>query len=155
MKRNMKQAAGRLWKDIKEYKWLGAVLVLYYIAVKRVFDAFCPLVIVTGFPCPGCGMTRALFFVLTGQFARAWNINPLIYGWILLALYIGIQRYVRGRKAVGWRTMLGVIALVMIGVYLYRMYRYFPNRAPMTFTGGSVMERLVPGYGKIIRKIIY
>lgn len=155
MKQDIKQAAGRLRKDIKEYKWLGAALVLYYVVVKRVFHAFCPLVIVTGFPCPGCGMTRALLFVLTGQFIRAWNSNPLIYGWFLLAFYVGIQRYIRGRKAVGWRKMLGALAVIMIGVYLYRMYRYFPNRAPMTFTGGMLMERLLPGYGEIIRKIIY
>lgn len=154
MKAKLKLAVGRLWKDILDYKELGLVLLVYYLLMEAIFSAFCPLVIITGFPCPGCGMTRALLFVLTGQFARAWNINPAIYGWIFLALYVGVQRYLLGRKAKGWKVMIGILAVVMILVYIYRMYRYFPDRPPMTFTGNSLFERMLPGYGRIVRKII-
>lgn len=38
----------------------------------------------TGFPCPGCGLTRAMFMVLRGDFAGAWKMHPFIYGVIIL-----------------------------------------------------------------------
>lgn len=155
MKTRLKQAAGRVWKDIWDYKILGIVLLTYYFLVRFIFSASCPSVIITGFPCPGCGITRAFLFVMTGQFERAWNINPLSYGWILLALYAGVQRYLFGRKAKGWKTMMIVLAVAIMGLYIYRMYRYFPNKPPMTFTGGSLFERWLPGYGNIIREFIY
>lgn len=150
MKIDWKQAAGRVWKDMKEYKWLGLVLALYYLLMEIVFSAFCPLVIVTGLPCPGCGITRAFLCVLTGQFVRAWDINPLIYGVILTALYAGIQRYLLGQKVKGLRKILCVLAILMIGVYVYRMYRYFPHRPPMSITRGSLFERFLPGYKEFL-----
>lgn len=155
MKTRLKQAAGRLWKDICEYKMLGIGILVYYVIVSYIFSAFCPSVIVTGFPCPGCGITRGFLFVMTGQFERAWNINPLIYGWIFFALYVGVQRYLLGREARGWKKLLAILAVAMIVVFIYRMYRYFPNKPPMTFTGGSIFEKIVPNYGRLIRELIY
>ncbi|MFR6365723.1 DUF2752 domain-containing protein [Gallintestinimicrobium sp.] len=32
------------------------------------FHAFCPSVFLFGLPCPGCGMTRAVFFLSQGSF---------------------------------------------------------------------------------------
>lgn len=155
MKTRLKQVAERVWKDIQTYKILGIALLIYYIFTELVFSAFCPSVIFTGFPCPGCGMTRAALFVLTGQFERAWNINPMIFGWILFAGYAGVQRYFLGKKVKGWKTILVILSVCMIGLYIFRMYRYFPNKPPMTFTGGSLFEKLLPGYGKMIREFIY
>jgi len=153
MKINWKQTAGRVWKDVKEYKWLGIVLIAYYLLVEYIFSAFCPLVIITGFPCPGCGITRAFLCVLTGQFARAWNINPLIYGVLLTALYAGIQRYLLGRRVKGFYQLLCILAVLMIVVYIYRMYRYFPHRSPMSITRGSLLEEILPGYREFLNKL--
>ncbi len=153
MKINLKQAADRVWKDVKEYKWLGIVLVTYYLLMELVFSAFCPLVIITGFPCPGCGITRAFFCVLTGQFQRAWSLNPLIYAVILTALYAGVQRYLLGRKVRGLKKIICIVAVLMILVYGYRMYCYFPGRPPMSITRGSLFERTLPGYSEILNFI--
>lgn len=155
MKIRLKQAAGRIWKDIWSYKAAGAGLFLYYVIMQRIFSAFCPSVILTGFPCPGCGLTRAALFAVTGQFERAWNMNPMIYGFILFAGYAAVQRYFLDRKVKGWKVILAILAAAMIGVYLYRMYRYFPNRPPMSFTGGSLFEKALPGYGRSIREFLY
>lgn len=154
MKINWKQAAGRMWKDIREYKVLAFVLIAYYLVIRSIFSAFCPLVIITGFPCPGCGMTRAFLFAFTGQFVRAFHANPLVYGWILFGIYGFIQRYIRGRKIKGWQIIISILAAAMIIAYIYRMYLYFPNRPPMTFTHGSIFEKILPGYTKVLRKII-
>ncbi len=39
---------------------------------------FCLFTNLTGHHCPGCGMTRAVFCVLHGEFARAWACNRLV-----------------------------------------------------------------------------
>jgi len=37
----------------------------------------CPLKLLTGIPCPGCGTTRAVFAFAEGNFLEALQINPL------------------------------------------------------------------------------
>ena len=38
---------------------------------------FCPFRLLTGLPCPGCGMGHALVFALRGDFASSWHSHPL------------------------------------------------------------------------------
>ena len=37
----------------------------------------CPLFLLTGWQCPFCGSTRALYSILHFDFAAAWRLNPL------------------------------------------------------------------------------
>lgn len=57
---------------------LPAILALawYWLVTHLLFDRFCPMQILLGLPCPGCGMTRAFMLVLTGRFAAAWSLQP-------------------------------------------------------------------------------
>ena len=45
----------------------------------------CPFRLLTGHPCPGCGMGHALVAGMRGDFAASWNFHPL--GLPLLALW--------------------------------------------------------------------
>lgn len=153
MKTQLKQTVQVLWRDIKEYKWLLLSLPAYYFVVRMIFSAFCPLVILTGFPCPGCGMTRAFLFVLTGQFSRAWKMNPLVYGWVIFFLYAFVQRYVRRTRIKGWQMFLALLLAAMLLSFGYRMYRYFPLRPPLSYTRGNMMERIFPDYITVIKRI--
>lgn len=47
----------------------------------------------TGLRCPGCGGTRALHALLTGEIRRAWQLNPLV---------------VAALPLVGWWTLRGL-----------------------------------------------
>lgn len=48
-------------------------------AVMRFTGIGCFIKHFTGIPCPGCGITRALFALLRLDFASAFNYNPLIF----------------------------------------------------------------------------
>jgi len=41
---------------------------------------------VTGIPCPTCGTTRCIIYILSGEFQKAFKINPLAYIGILFII---------------------------------------------------------------------
>lgn len=117
--------------DLRRLWPASAAILVYGLVTHLIFDRFCPMLILTGFPCPGCGMTRALILVLTGRFAAAWQFQPPVYGWILLALAFGARRYLIGRPVSAretrvWMTMLGLLLLSSLALYGYRIFCGFP-----------------------------
>ena len=158
MKREIRNALpviwGRIKQDIGQHgAGVLAVVVLYFV-MHALFGAFCPSVIVTGFPCPGCGMTRAVLYLLKGQFLRSWALNPAAGLWGLWALWFAFERYIRGQKCKGLTWALCGIALFMISVYLIRMVRYCPDRPPYVYTPNNLFSRIIPGYRSIIKHLL-
>lgn len=154
MKRGLRAVLVRLWRDVRDYRLVAVVFLIYTAVVTFLFGTICPFSAITGLPCPGCGSTRALFFVLTGRFGEAFRYNPCIYLWILLAVYVGWQRYIRGKKAAGALAPAGGIAAVMILVYIYRMAAEFPGSPPMSYRENNVLAEVLPAYGEWMRRFL-
>ncbi len=60
--------------------WLGLSAIFVTSALWRPTDdgiVLCPLRALTGYPCPGCGMTRAFSAIAHGELWRAVRYNPL------------------------------------------------------------------------------
>jgi len=140
------KTAERIWKDLVAYRQFVLAFLLYDIAVQLLFQNFCPFVIVTGFPCPGCGMTRAVFYFATGQFLRGWEMHPLGICWFLLAFWFCFRRYVLGKRTPEVLYIGGILAVFMLFVYGYRMYAVFPGKIPMAYTPKNLLAMLFPGY---------
>jgi len=69
----------RLLKVIIRDLILLLILISYYLLNKYVgFSIPCPFHLVTGYLCPGCGITRALFALLEFNFSKAITYNLLI-----------------------------------------------------------------------------
>lgn len=143
MKESVRAVYGRMRRDVSDYKKPILLFILYYIAVKQIFRAFCPLVIMTGLPCPACGMTRAFLFLFTGQFARSWNVHPMAVFWLLFAVYCIAARYFLGKKAAGFQTIVTLLLLATLALYVYRMVTIFPNRPPMSYTRNNMLAKLI------------
>jgi len=78
----------------------------------------CPSVSLLGVQCPGCGSTRASHFLLQGDLARAWRMNPAL---VLLGLPVLATALVdAGRTLVRGRRLLAVppsrTALLLAGL---------------------------------------
>lgn len=148
----IKVVFGRIAADIKEYGIAAVVVFIYAVIMNLVFHAFCPLVIFCGFPCPGCGVSRAALCFVTGRWQLAWQMNPVIYPIVLAAVYFAVNRYLLGRKAKGIKLLIAMIFVLLFLVYCVRMYRYFPHRIPYVYTECNVMAQFFPFYQRIVHE---
>ncbi len=117
-------------EDLQNLRYAILAIGLYYLAVHFLFGQFCPMMIVFHFPCPGCGMTRALWMVLSGKWGQAWELQPLVFGWIILGLWFGTRRYLKNRtKPSKWmKGFLVLLLLGMLGLYAWRVVYGFPGK---------------------------
>lgn len=74
----------------------------------------------TGYLCPGCGMTRAALAILEGNFAKAWQYNPLSLTLLpIFAIYLLYKagRYVlKGEEDFKLGETLFLLTLLLIAV---------------------------------------
>jgi hypothetical protein len=145
----------RIWKDIWKYKWAIVGFAIYYLISHHFWGAYCPMLLVTGLPCPGCGMSRAIFFVLTMQFSRAWAMNPIAFLWVLIIFRFLLLRYVLGKSVKKLQLLLIIILFATIGYYMYRMVAVFPSFPPMVYRNQNVFATIFPEYEKLIKLFLY
>ena len=149
----MKAIWQRVFSDVKKFWPIPVLLIVIYFVLHKLEGAFCPSVIIFGLPCPGCGITRALLYVLQGRLQEAFYMNPSVYLWLLFLLYIIVMRYVLG-KPIKYAIVIAVlIGIVMVLRFGYGMYAYYPTRPPFAYTGGNVMENIIPGYMHMVRDL--
>jgi phosphatidylserine synthase len=96
-----------------------------------------------GIPCPGCGMTRALWALTRGDFAEAWHWHPLVIMVVLLGVAILFSlRFKRLRPWVFSRRMWWLVLILYLLVYGIRMIMYFPEAEPMTMAPDAIFLRI-------------
>ena len=140
----MKKRLKLLLNDIKSAKWAIVLIIAYFVLLRRILHSMCPMVLLTGFPCPGCGLTRAGFAVLSLDFGTAWRIHPFIYAFAVLTVMFGINRYVLCKKKMPFlRVCLIVTLAAMLVFYMWRMYRYFPGEPPMSYYEGNLFQGMI------------
>ena len=121
---------------MKKFWPIPVLLLVLYVVLHKLEGAFCPMVIV---------------YVLKGQFSAALFINPSVYLWIAFLLYIIVVRYILGKPLKRVTLLITVMVAVMVIRFGYGMYMYYPARPPFSYTGGNVMENIIPGYMHLVR----
>lgn len=103
-------------KDIEEH--LKLLCVFLFIFLIYMFTG-CPIRLLTGVSCAGCGMSRAYFSLLHLDFCNAFHYHPLfICPIIFVAVYIG-EKFGFPQKYV--KAIYGTMIILFIGVYVFRM----------------------------------
>lgn len=132
--------------DIWKAKIAIICVVLYLQLTKLLMGAMCPMVIVTGLPCPGCGMTRAAVSLLRLRFLDAFAYNSCVYLWLVFGMYLFFYRYIKRSRTKHFVLIFSAVMTITIGVYIYRMIYRFPGEAPMTYMYNNLLARYMPGY---------
>ena len=129
----------RLRLDVKYYWKALAAAGSVCLLLQLIFHTVCPMRLLTGFPCPGCGMTRALIAFFSGDFHAAWHYHPLfpaIPAGMILFFYC---RYVNPARFRIFRIYAILATAAMLAVYSYRMFTLFPNTEPMLYYKNDVI----------------
>lgn len=69
----------------------GVAAVAYFDPVKQNILPACPLLSMTGYACPGCGLTRGFHALFHGDFIVALDFNMLIPIWTFIGTYLSIS----------------------------------------------------------------
>lgn len=112
------------------------VLFLLYLFLSNYFQIYipCPFHKITGFYCPGCGITRMFISILQFDFYSAFRYNPLLFILLPFALYLFIDYLIRKEKS-SYKKIPGMVWYVFIFVFIiYGILRnipYFSFLAPI------------------------
>jgi hypothetical protein len=105
----------------------------------------CVLQATTGVPCPGCGLTRAVFMAFRGDFEGAFQMHPLFIAGvaILLALPFLAWRFPGFLDSRTFRLVGMTVIVLFLAVYAVRMISGFPAVPPMVYNDHSFLGRIL------------
>lgn len=133
---------------------IAAVIAIIGIS-NLLLGKICALRIISGIPCPGCGLTRAFLLLLQGKVKEATVIHPFwlpvlaVFAAFLICRYFIVNEK-RRKKAI---RVIGSVAVVMViamfAFYFYRMAMYYPKEEPMVYDRYNLIDK-IKGYWSII-----
>ena len=105
-------------------KLLVIAVVTAFIAVLYLFKTTCPIMALLGFPCPGCGMTRALLSVFKFDFVSAFHYHAMFWSMPLLYLYFLFDGNLFRNKKVN-KTVF-ILIVVGFGInWVYNLLKFY------------------------------
>lgn len=107
----------------------GSLFVALVDPATHVFFPVCPLYALTGYACPGCGLTRGFHALFHGDVATALGFNALILVWAVIFGYVLISLTllaVRGRGLPMWPTTPRFLWAFMIVLLAFGTLRNVP-----------------------------
>ena len=107
----------------------GATALFFLNPSEHSFFPKCSFYVATGFSCPGCGSTRALFHLTHGNLLEALRLNPGLMALITLGLTDYIRFVVSVIHGNPFQTLFGRLKLLgaLMGVMMvYGVIRNLP-----------------------------
>lgn len=77
---------------------LVLVAIYYFLNLKFGFTISCWFERLTGWYCPGCGVTRMLFAIIEGNFYQAFRFNPLVFILLIFAAILLVNYLICYKK---------------------------------------------------------
>ena len=107
----------QVWKHLRVYILSGMALVAAFMLLN-LFGIGCPIKFLTGISCPGCGMTRAMWKLLTLDLPSALDFHPLS---VAMPLFAALWLcFTCAKKPTARRVVVIAAVVSLIAVYLYR-----------------------------------
>ena len=137
---SLRTVINRIWADFRK-NWQFIVTVLgWWIAMNLIFHHTCPVVLLCGYPCPGCGITRAFLSFFSLHPIRAFQYNPTYPLWLFVIISAIWVRYFKGQSLKRLYYPLLFTAVITLAVYIYRIVFLFPGTEPMVYVPGNLFE---------------
>ncbi len=97
---------------------------------------------ITGFPCPSCGVTRSLMSLVRLDFYESFYYHPLSIFIVISILYFIYSKKPMGGSERAQKVIIIIFTVIILGTYIYRMYNFFPNIAPMDYNKASLFWKV-------------
>ena len=112
--------------------FLGMVMVKIYNPEEESFFVPCVFNMVTGIKCPGCGMTRAVHYLVTGDILKAEWYNAMLLPLIAVILYALYKyfRYLIKDEEVLDKHMENVLKVFLVVLLIFAVVR---NLTPVIY----------------------
>ena len=107
----------------------GSGAVAYFDPSTANFLPVCPLYSITGYACPGCGLTRGFHALFHGDVLTALDFNALIPVWMVIFGYVFVSFAlfaVRGRGLPMWPIRPKFLWMFMIVLLAFGVLRNIP-----------------------------
>ena len=107
----------------------GSGFTAYFDPTTTHFFPVCPLYAITGFACPGCGLTRGFHALFHGDVVTALDFNALIPVWAVILSYVFVSlilQAVRGKGLPMWPTNPRFMWVFMIVLLVFGILRNLP-----------------------------
>ena len=108
---------------------VGSGAVAYFDPSRANVFPVCPLYALTGFACPGCGLTRGFHALFHGDILTALDFNALIPVWIGIFGYLWISLVlfaVRGKGLPMWPARPAFLGGFMVVLLVFGVLRNLP-----------------------------
>lgn len=115
----MKLRADTVFYHIGQWIWLPSVIAGVWFA-RYGYNQYhqlleCSFLKMSGFPCPGCGGTRALLYLFSGNIVKSFQYHPVvIFGILAYVHFMGLYFYRHHRKKGS-----SLVKEIQIPVYVY------------------------------------
>ncbi len=129
-KRVMRMKKQRAWVLLALAAAAAAAIAIFYFLAQRGIGIGCPLYLLTGLRCPGCGNSRAALALLQGDLLRALEMNllfPLEFGYLLWVAGCCGVRYWKSGKLQYRPRWVWADAVILAVVVLWGICRNFWN----------------------------
>jgi len=107
----------------------GSAVTAYFDPSSINFFPICPLYSLTGYACPGCGLTRGFHALFHGDLPTALHFNALIPIWAAIFAYVFVSLVVlavRGKGLPMWAARPKFLWTFMILLLVFGMVRNVP-----------------------------
>lgn len=121
----------------KRYHKIFEGLILLFIVL--VFFYKCPIKIITGIPCPGCGMTRACIMAFY-DIKSAFYMHPLFPCCFIFAGGIFVKKI---RENISYTHFTYIAIFLLLAVYIWRMLMFFPSVEPMEYNEKNLLGFII------------
>lgn len=117
----------RLFFNMKySSKKIISIIIITVFSVFVLFFYRCPIKLIFGFDCPGCGMTRALKSALMLDFKGAFEYHPMFFIFAAEAVYYVFSRYILKKRLSDKTEQIVLISTIILTIIVW-IIRLFYN----------------------------
>lgn len=121
-----------------KYDILICLLGLYALITRIYNFQNCLIKLAIGYPCPGCGLTRAIICLLELDFVKAFSYNPLIAFLPIIILLLAFKDSSLVKAFYKKNISLIIMLVIILLVYILRLIYVYP-KIPMDYYSNNLL----------------